>query len=108
MEKIKNASYLLNKYKDRVPVVIEQSETFKLVLDSYKYLIPKKMTISQYMCIIRNKIKIKPIQALFMMIKNNDQYILAPMSSTLEEIYSLYHDNDGFLYVTFKLENTFG
>jgi len=103
-----NAFYLIKKYKDRLPIIIEKNETFELVLDNYKYLLPKKMIISEYIYIIRNKIKIKPAQALFMLIKSKSGYVLAPLTNTIEEIYNTHHDNDGFLYITFKLENTFG
>lgn len=34
--------------------------------------------------------------------------ILAPASVTVETIYQQYSDNDGFLYILYTLENTFG
>lgn len=108
MNNVSSAFYLMEKYKDRLPVIIEKNATFELVLDNYKYLLPKKMIISEYIYMIRNKIKIKPAQALFMLIKSQNGYVLAPLTNTIEEIYNLYRDKDGFLYITFKLENTFG
>jgi GABA(A) receptor-associated protein len=42
--------------------------------------------------------------------KNSDKkdYLLPPQSQTISEIYATYKNEDGFLYITYSGENTFG
>jgi len=37
-----------------------------------------------------------------------NDYILIPLSETIEFIYNTYKNEDGFLYIKFGIENTFG
>jgi GABA(A) receptor-associated protein len=108
---------LTYKYPDRIPVVIEKNE--HIVLENYKYLLPKNITISQFMSIIRTKMNIASKQALFTFVKSyssskesynsqKETYILVPMSETIENIYNVHKNGDGFLYIKFGIENTFG
>jgi len=108
---------LTYKYPDRIPVIIEKNE--HIVLENYKYLLPKNITISQFMSIIRTKMNIASKQALFTFVKSyssskesynsqKESYILVPMSETIENIYNVHKNGDGFLYIKFGIENTFG
>jgi GABA(A) receptor-associated protein len=108
---------LTYKYPDRIPVVIEKNE--HIVLENYKYLLPKNITIGQFMSIIRTKMNIASKQALFTFVKSyssskesynsqKESYILVPMSETIENIYNVHKNRDGFLYIKFGIENTFG
>jgi len=122
---------LTHKYPDRIPVIIEKNE--HIVLENYKYLLPKNITISQFMSIIRTKMNIASKQALFTFVKSyssskesysslkesynsqkesynsqKESYILVPMSETIENIYNVHKNRDGFLYIKFGIENTFG
>ena len=97
---------LLVKYPDRVPVIIEKSD--HVTLPNYKYLLPKSITTSTFMTIIKTKINIASTQALFTFIKSNETYLLIPMNETMGEIYKMFKQPDGFLYMRFGIENTFG
>ena len=99
------ASVLL-KYPNRVPVFIKRTNNKDYIpnIDKHKYLVPREMTIAQVVYIIRMRIKIKPEQALFVYVKN----ILPPNSSMIESVYNQYKDDDGFLYINYSTENTFG
>ena len=98
---------LLKKYPNRIPVIIEKSETVEL--DNYKYILPKESTISTFLNIIRTKMKITNKQAIFTFVKSiNQDYVMVPMSETVETIYNTHRAEDGFLYFKFGIENTFG
>ena len=73
-------------------------------IDKRKYLVPKDLNINQFTFIIRKRINLDPSQAIFIMIDNT----LCPSNTTVGEIYEDKHDKDGFLYVTYSSENTFG
>ena len=54
--------------------------------------------------IIRKRIHFPPEKALFMFIDNK----IYPITSLIGNIYDENKDNDGFLYITYCQENTFG
>ena len=54
---IEKSTRLLNKFPDRIPVIIEKNEgNLKLDLQNSKYLLQKDMSVSTFICIIRTKI----------------------------------------------------
>jgi GABA(A) receptor-associated protein len=104
-ERMMYSKILLNKYPKRIPVIIEKAKEFDIeLLDKVKYLIPKELYIREFLCIIRKRIKIDSRKAIFIFINNN----LVPMSTTIGELYNSYKNEDGFLYVKYTIENTFG
>ena len=62
------------------------------------------MTISQFMFIMRKRIKLESSQSLFVTVNS----ILVSSNATICEIYDDNKDEDGFLYVVYTSENTFG
>lgn len=97
---------IVNKYKDRVPIIVEVNEQNKneLVLDKSKYLVPYDLTISQFMYVIRKRLKLQSEKALFVFFNNN----LPAASDTCANVYKNYKNQDGFLYALVSLESTFG
>lgn len=94
------------KFQDRVPVIVERVSNKNDIpmIDKQKYLVPDDLTVGQFVYIIRKRIKLAPEKALFVFI---DRY-LPPTSSLMSQLYIKHKDNDGFLYVTYSNENTFG
>jgi GABA(A) receptor-associated protein len=95
---------LTNKYIDRVPVLIQSGNKNTPETEHYKYLVPKETTIGEFINVIRKKTQIKSHQALFVFVHG----VLPPSGSTMLAVYSEHCDEDGFLYITYSLENTFG
>ena len=93
---------LLARFKDRVPIIIESGTP---PIDKNRYLVPSDLTFGEFMYIIRNRIRLKPVEALFGFINGK---ILPPTNKSMRELYKDHADEDGFLYVSYKLENTFG
>jgi GABA(A) receptor-associated protein len=96
-----------SKYPHCVPVIIKKNTRDKILqdIDKEKYLIPKNLLFSELHCMIRKKINITPNQAIFVFVANG---ILVPINKLIEEIYNEYSHEDGFLYITYTAENTFG
>jgi len=95
------------KYPDRIPIIVEKSTTNTSDIpniDKRKYLVPRDLTVGQFVYVIRKRIKLRPEQAIFVFVKN----VLPPTSCMLSEIYEEYRDEDNFLYITYSSENTFG
>lgn len=90
------------KYPDMIPCIIETQS--KVTFMKNKYLLPKDLQLGHLIYIIRKKIHLSQYQSIFVFV--NDK--LMPSSNLIIDIYNLYKDNDGFLYIMFALENTFG
>ena len=107
IERKKETHYALNKYHDKLPVICEKDKNASKdtpIIDKNKYLIPFDLTIGQFVYIIRKRLKITPEKAIYLFIKN----IIPPTSALFFDVYSHLKDDDGFLYITYSAENTFG
>lgn len=99
------AERIKSKYPDRVPIIVEKSLRSSVPdIDKKKYLVPFDLTVGQFVYVIRKRIRMRPEDAIFVFVKN----VLPPTASTLSQMYDDYHDEDGFLYITYSSENTFG
>lgn len=96
---------IASKYPDRIAVICEKSARSNISdIDKKKYLVPSDLTVGHFVYVIRKRIKLPPEQAIFIFINGN-----IPANGTLmSAIYDEYADPDGFLYVTYSGENTFG
>jgi GABA(A) receptor-associated protein len=99
------SSRIRKKYPDRVPVIVEKAKSSDIDnIDKKKFLVPTDLTIGQFVYVVRKRIKLKPEKAIFMFINNT----LPPTSSLMSQIYNQHKDVDGFLYVVYSGESTFG
>lgn len=93
------------KYPDRIPVICEKDLRSDIPdIDKKKYLVPQDLTVGQYVYVIRKRIRLSPEKAIFIFVNN----VLPPTAALMSSIYEEQKDEDGFLYVTFSGENTFG
>lgn len=75
------------------------------IIDREKFLVPQDITGMQLSYVVRRRLKIKPAEALFLLCGNK----LMPAHMSLGELHAAHQDSeDGFLYVQYSLENTFG
>ena len=65
---------------------------------------PVDLTVGQFVYVIRRRIKLPSEKAIFIFV--ND--ILPPTAALISTIYEEHKDEDGFLYVLYSGENTFG
>tara|TARA_B100000963_G_scaffold351416_1_gene362975 strand:+ start:1360 stop:1707 length:348 start_codon:yes stop_codon:yes gene_type:complete len=105
-EKRKNESkHIRTKYPDRIPIICERGNDKNVnEIDKNKYLVPMDLTVGQFIYIIRKRIKMHSEKALFIFINGK----LPSTSSTIGVVYDENKDEDGFMYVSYTGENTFG
>lgn len=109
-ERLQKSNKMKSLYPDRIPVIIEMSAsslnytTYMKSCHKIKYLVPHNITMGQFIQILREKIKIDPSTALFFFINNK----IFPITSLIGDIYKDNADDDGFLYIEFCEESTFG
>jgi len=105
LHRFQESKRVIEKYPDRLPVIVTKAYGSKLPdIDKHKYLVPNNLTLGQFVIIIRKRIKLKNDEAIFIFVNN----VLPPISATLENIYREHKMNDGFLYITYNGESTFG
>lgn len=105
-ERITETYNILQKYPERIPIICEKNSKAKNTseLDKKKYLVPCDLTIGQFIYVIRKRLSIKPEMALYIFING----AIPPSAEFIQTIYERHKDEDGFLYVTYSFENTFG
>ncbi len=104
-ERRSESDRIRSKYPDRIPVICERSEKSPVAdIDKKKYLVPADLTIGQFVYVIRKRLKLPAEQAIFLFING----VIPPTASLLNQIYEEHKDEDGFLYITYSGENTFG
>ena len=97
---------IMIKYPDKIPVICERHNDCKTVksLSKKKYLVSMDYTCGQFMYIIRNQLSLPAEHAIFLFVDGN----IPSTAQTMSQLYALYKDPDGFLYVNYASENTFG
>ncbi len=106
-QRTSEAQRLRNKYPDRIPIIVELEERDGKTLgtlDKRKYLVPQDLNLTQFMYVIRKRMKLSNETAMFMFVGK----ILAPMDSTTEQLYNEHKASDGFLYITIAGDSAFG
>ncbi|CAN6250205.1 unnamed protein product, partial [Urochloa humidicola] len=99
------ANRIREKYPDRIPVIVEKAERSDIPdIDKKKYLVPADLTVGQFVYVVRKRIKLSAEKAIFIFVKNT----LPPTAALMSSIYEENKDDDGFLYMTYSGENTFG
>lgn len=95
------------KYPDRIPIIVEKNRSSKNNLpdiDKKKYLVPRDLAFSQFIYVVRKRIKLNADEALYIFINNT----LIPGNRTMAEVYNEYAEPCGFLFANYSAESTFG
>ena len=93
---------ILKRHPDRIPVFVYKKGS--AAITKHKYLVPRDITVAQFMCILRKNINITSDKGIFIFVDN----VLPPNSSLMSTLYMQHADEDGYLYITFAQESVFG
>ena len=105
--RVKEATIMKEKYPKNVPVIVEKGRRDNILpdIDKSKFLVPGDLEYGKFIGVIRRRLKISSTVAIFTFVGNN---VLAMASESMNSIYDKHKDEDGFLYVVYCGENTFG
>ena len=95
---------IMTKYPGRLPVIVEKGNCQLKQINKNKFLVCKDMTMSQYVFMVRKRIELDPSQSLFVLVNNR----IASGNYTMAQVYEEYKNEDGFIYMVYTSENTFG
>lgn len=102
------AARIRAKYPDRIPIIVEMDGGCNAKdipkIDKQKFLVPADLTMGQFQYVVRKRIKMNCEKALFIFVNRR----LVPTSQTISNTYEEHKHEDGFLYVIYSGENTFG
>ncbi|GET88600.1 polyprotein, putative [Leishmania tarentolae] len=71
-----------------------------------KCVLPRSKSVAEVILTLRGRLALDSCQSLFLSVGEND--VLVPGNSLLGDLYERYRNPDGFLYLGYLLENTFG
>ena len=75
-------------------------------IDRRKYIVPSDMTAAQFVYVIRKRLRFRPTEALFLFVGSSGTILSGEVA--LSSLCDRHVDEDGFLYVKYDIENTFG
>ncbi len=101
----KEVKSLSMRHPSRVPVLIYPADKSQPRIEKNKYLVPKDISMSQFLYIIKKYISIQSNEAIFLYTKNNS---IVNSSKMIAEVYNDHKSEDDFLYFIYSVENTFG
>lgn len=102
------ADHIMCKYSNRIPIIVKKSPRAGADIpniDKHKFLVPSDLTLGQFQYVIRKRLNLSQDKALMFFING---YVFCT-SDLIIDIYEHAHDTeDGFLYVIYSSESTFG
>jgi GABA(A) receptor-associated protein len=107
-DRIKRSSSLLQKYPDKIPVILEKSTNDKYLpkMNKTKLLVADTMTISAVLKLIKTNLNINESTSIYIIVP--DKNIMLSGAQSITSIYQEYKNKDGFLYLEYCTENVFG
>ncbi|CAB3361020.1 Hypothetical predicted protein [Cloeon dipterum] len=81
-----------SKFPRKVPIYLKKSEREKSLksVEVSKYLVPDIASVSQFIMILRRRMKLSPYESLYLMVNNQRM------------------SEDGYLHITYASQETFG
>ena len=97
---------ILAKYPERIPLIVEKVANNSILpqISKSKFLVPSDITITQFMFIVRKYLKLDPSVSIYLFCDG----VIPNASETISTTYINHKDADGFLYLFYAGENTFG
>jgi len=106
-DRLVESTRIIEKYPNKIPIICERSSTSNSecpYIDKNKYLVPNDFILGQFIYVIRKRLTLPPEKAIYLFINDS----IYNTSQKLSTIYENNKDADGFLYLIYTFENTFG
>ena len=107
-QRCQETSSIKLKHPYKCPVVVQRSYKEEQIeeIDRNKFLVPNDMTIHGLLYILRKRLKLQnESQALYLF---TEKGVLFTTNILVSQIYDTQKDDDGYLYLFYNSENTFG
>ncbi|XP_053214996.1 microtubule-associated proteins 1A/1B light chain 3A-like [Panonychus citri] len=106
-ERQKQSQSMRRLYSDKTPIIIEKyrSEKQLPIIDRNRYLVPQHLPCSKLVEIVRRRLTLHPSYALFLLAGGKS---LVSNSKSVGQVAEQFRDPDGFLYIVYASQETFG
>jgi GABA(A) receptor-associated protein len=107
-QRLNDSNTVMITHHDKIPIICEKYhlDTSCPDIDKHKYLVFKNITFGQFISIIRKRIDLPPHDAIFLFV--GDNHVIPSNNETIINIYNQHRNHDGFLYVLYSRQTTFG
>ncbi|EUD64600.1 GABA(A) receptor-associated protein (autophagy-like protein 8) [Plasmodium inui San Antonio 1] len=102
------------KYPNRIPVVCEKANRSNLPeIEKKKFLVPMNMLVGEFKFILHqhinqsaygNSMKLFREKTIYLFVNN----VIPKTGLLMQELYDMYKDEDGYLYLEYSCESCFG
>ena len=101
-KRIKESNYLIEKYPDKIPVIVEKSDRLNIPdISKHKYLFNRNAKFGSIMVKIRKVLGVSSSVAVYFSVNNN---IIPKTYYVMNDIYERYKDKDKYLYLTYDIK----
>jgi GABA(A) receptor-associated protein len=106
-KRLNESIIIREKYPNRIPIICEKwgNDTEIPNIDRKKYLVPNDLSVANFMYVVRKRLKLSSDKGIYLFI--NDK-VMPTTSASLSQYYESHKDEDGFLYISYSGESTFG
>lgn len=102
-----DAAEIRETHPEQIPLIIEKYCREKNLpqMDQIKFLVAKNLTMCELQGVIRRRLHLQSTRSLYLIVNNRS---VVSNSTLLCEVYERDKDDDGFLYMTYASQETFG
>jgi len=104
-ERKRESRFIMQKNENCIPIIFEKGNKHQTIqFKKSKFIVSLYITVGQLIYIIRNYYAIDPFLSLFLFVNGN----IPSNSCLIVDLYNREKNEDGFLYIKYFTENTFG
>ena len=103
-KRVKESTNMIEKFSDRIPIIVQKKQETDPEIDKRKFMVPRDLTYGQFTYVVRRRLNIDDKKALFTFCEGS----IPLHHDSICTVYDKHKNADGFLYVNYTFENTFG